>query len=94
MSFAQLLQRYFYSHYVHSGLRVALGVLGLTLAACDEGPIQSDYSAAYTETKTEDADGDGYADDDCDDANSDRHPNATETPGDGVDSNCDGNDDT
>lgn len=33
MSFAQLLQRYFYSHYVHSGLRVALGVLGLTLAA-------------------------------------------------------------
>lgn len=33
MSFAQLLRRYFYSHYVHSGLRVALGVLGLTLVA-------------------------------------------------------------
>lgn len=33
MTFAQLLRRYLYSHYVYSGLRVALGVLGLTLLA-------------------------------------------------------------
>ena len=43
-----------------------------------------------------DADGDGYsvADGDCDDADASVNPEATETAGDGVDSNCDGADDT
>ncbi|MCB9744283.1 MAG: putative metal-binding motif-containing protein [Alphaproteobacteria bacterium] len=44
----------------------------------------------------EDADGDGFtvAAGDCDDDNADVHPDAEETAGDGVDSNCDGSDDT
>ncbi|MCB9744282.1 MAG: putative metal-binding motif-containing protein [Alphaproteobacteria bacterium] len=43
-----------------------------------------------------DADGDGWTvqDGDCDDSNADIHPDAEETPGDGVDSNCDDADDT
>ncbi len=50
-----------------------------------------DYTLACSE---EDADNDGYSpcDGDCDDDNDDVHPDAEETPGDGVDSNCDGDD--
>jgi hypothetical protein len=44
----------------------------------------------------EDADGDGFTagDGDCDDDDADVNPDAGEIPGDGVDSNCDGEDDT
>lgn len=42
-----------------------------------------------------DADGDGFVDgEDCDDDNVEINPDAEETPGDDVDSNCDGEDDT
>lgn len=85
------------------GRTAAAVLLGLALAACDgskDSGADSGMTAvpAYGDPIT-DADADGYppvaaGGDDCDDNNEDIHPGATETPGDGVDSNCDGSDDT
>ncbi len=56
-----------------------------------EPSMEPEYGVSMT-----DNDGDGYylEEDDCNDENPEINPGATETPGDGVDSNCDGNDDT
>ena len=56
-----------------------------------EPSIEPEYGVSMT-----DEDGDGYyaEEDDCDDNNAEIHPGAEETPGDGIDSNCNGDDDT
>ena len=66
----------------------------LALAACDG---DKNFTPPYglPDSSTVDQDGDGYAArDDCDDNNKEIHPDATETPDDGIDSNCDGEDNT
>lgn len=68
----------------------------LALSACQEmyGIVTTDKPAPDTAGQG-DADGDGWpAGDDCDDEDATVHPEAPETPGDGVDSNCDDHDDT
>ena len=81
---------------------VLLG-LAIGLNGCS---VQSKYGVADTGAQAEygvpdtglyeDADEDGWtrADGDCNDDDATIHPDATETAGDSVDSNCDGADDT
>ncbi len=84
--------------------RPVLGALAaLGLSAChfgaETGVFEPAYGIAETGRET-DADDDGYtrgddsAGGDCDDSDPNVHPGAEETAGDGVDSNCDGEDDT
>ena len=71
-----------------SGFRaVTLLGLGLIATSC----AQAEYGVIMT---LDDADGDGYSTlDDCNDADDTVFPGAQEIAGDGVDSDCDGEDD-
>lgn len=72
----------------------AAALLALGLTACPSNDIGDEPQALYGVVVT-DGDGDGHgADVDCNDDDASIHPDAEETPGDGVDSNCNGNDDT
>jgi hypothetical protein len=70
-----------------------LGLAGCDATGKESFPGVAEYGVA--DTSRVDLDGDGYfTPEDCDDGNAAIHPEATETPGDGVDSNCDGEDDS
>ncbi|MEY3210918.1 MAG: putative metal-binding motif [Pseudomonadota bacterium] len=84
------------------GLRhtAAAALMGLALVGCgDKDPSDSAAAPEYGVADTSylaDADDDGVTigDGDCNDDDAAVNPGATETAGDGVDSNCDGSDDT
>lgn len=88
-----------------AGLGPMALILGLSLAlpGCTTNMAMKYGPAPYDTADTLiDENGDGYqpsetidpAQRDCDDTNAEIHPGAKETPGDSVDSNCDGADDT
>ena len=77
----------------------AAALMGLALVACgDKEGGDSSVVALYgvPDTGYVDNDGDGVTvrDGDCADDDAAINPNATETAGDGIDSNCDGDDNT
>ncbi|MCB9744288.1 MAG: hypothetical protein H6740_16945 [Alphaproteobacteria bacterium] len=78
----------------------AAALMGLALLGCGEKDADDsttmDLYGVPDSGQYEDGDGDGYspADGDCDDDNDAIHPDAEETAGDGVDSNCNDDDDT
>lgn len=79
-------------------------LFAMTLSACygvavdrpfpDAGPQRDASGATMTcDDPSSDLDGDGYCGDlDCDEADASINDGATDTPGDGIDSNCDGAD--
>ena len=73
------------------GAKAAVALMGLTLmtSACR-------VDALYGAPASVDEDGDGYGerDGDCDDSDAAINPGAIDTVDDGIDSNCDGDDNT
>lgn len=72
---------------------VAAGsAIALTLAACYGAAIYPppDDLPSRGCDPARDVDGDGYCEDDCDQADATVHPGASDPPGDGLDQDCDG----
>ena len=82
-------------------------LLGLSLTACGDTKDTASDTGSDTAIEAEpemaalygveevDNDGDGFfGEDDCDDDDPNINPDAEETPGDGIDSNCNNDDDT
>ena len=73
-------------------------LLGLGLIGCNEkepNTLVGDSNLMYGVPDVEDWDEDGFTSDvDCNDEDPDIHPEAEEIPDDGIDSNCNGEDNT
>ena len=90
------------------GVALLMGFTAIGITGCNEKSetLEVDSGDPITETEPSseppygvpalDADGDGFFanEDDCNDQDPDINPDADEIPDDGVDSNCDGEDNT
>ncbi len=74
---------------------VLMGLALVQAEGCFGQPKYGMPESFFDSEQAVDNDGDGYdATLDCNDEDGAIHPDATETAGDGIDSNCDGEDDT